>query len=476
MKRYIFLAAAAALCLWQCTTAEVQPLQYAAPEAEFPTDVPDSISISVGDTCTFSVNFTSGEKLTKEWTVNGLLESSTDKLTYIFNDPGTFTVSFKAYNGSGSVQKSYTVTVGDKLEMCLSIGDSTAVSRPEESYLQLYAIVKHGEEVEHSWSVDGVKKSDKAYFNTFFIGKNPAEGSLSYKVEYKGTNPTGDVYTKAFTVNVKDRPLTVKFSDDSKNIFGRLYPELTLSVVEILYGGTGVKHNWYVGDKLVSETESLKYMFPVEGDYTIKYVGTNAAGDKVERTWAAEIAPEALISDFEDGTYDKYFAMAYDSKDTKKQESIKIYNNPLPGGINDSAKCLRFYINTNTGFTYGGFNLLTDNLPFSIKDFDGVRFYAYMKNTNNADITAVYPAVMYGSSTTSGTKLGDNELKGANNKEWRCLEYDIDLSSDGILTILPIQKLNTAKTAPAKASNYRYTAVFLDDIILYKKTSDSSTK
>ncbi len=476
MKHYIIAALAAVLCFWQCTVEEDQPIVYDAPVAEFPAEIPSEISLNVGESYTFSVNFSEGEKLTKEWRVNDHLESSSDRLTYTFNEPGTFTVSFKAYNGTGSVSRSYTVVVGDKLVMHLSVGDSTVVSRLEESYLQLYAIVEHGEEVEHSWSVDGEKMSDKAYFNTFFLGKNPAVGSQSYTVEYKGTNPTGAVYTKAFTVKVKDRPLTVKFSDDSKSIFGRIYPVPELSV-EVLFGASGVVHKWYVDDELVCEGDTFKHMFKKGGDYTVKYLGTNAASDTAERSWTFSISPEALLADFEDGTavsgnlYGDIFQLYDPTSNTLSKEKLSVVDNPVPGS---EGKALRYYINTNTGAN-GGFIVLAEGLKargLDLSEFDGISFKACFRNTKTAK-TSNYVCIVYSDDMTAKTadKQHNNaeEALKADPFEWKTLEYDVDFSQEGTLQIYAINTSKKGKTAS------RYSEVFFDDITLYQK-SDSSVE
>ena len=167
MKTRIISLVTAVLVLWQCSP-EVSPLHHTAPVVNFPLEA-QNITSKVGEPVSFKANVVSGDRLSKAWYVDGVLESSDEEFTYTFFKPGEYEVSFKFSNGAGTVEKSYSVSVSDVLEMHLSVEDSTVVTRVEQSFLKLYAIVDKGSDVVHSWSVDGEKLSDKAFFGTFFL-------------------------------------------------------------------------------------------------------------------------------------------------------------------------------------------------------------------------------------------------------------------------------------------------------------------
>ncbi len=470
MKRYIFLAAAAALCLWQCTVAEVQPLQYAAPVAEFPTDVPATIPLSVGDSYTFSVNFTSGEKLTKEWRVNGLLESSTDKLTYTFNEPGTFTVSFKAYNGSGSVEQSYTVTVDDKLVIRLSVGDSTIINRMEESRLQLYAIVDKGQNVTHSWKVDGVEKGNEAYFDTY-LPKNVSVEGDEHKIDYVGTNAAGTV-SKSFTVKAGNRPLQIDFLEHHKRAF-----TFTVDITaDIQYGGAGAQHKWYLGDQLVSETNEISYLLPSFGTYYVKYNGVNAKGETVEKEWT--IVYDEYLADFNDGEFSDMFQLHNANTTYLKKESLSVIDSPYEG--DKHGKVLKWFNNSDNK-TRGGILLLSDYFTkcgIDLKQFKGIKFEGRLFADKLSDTGRRSPCVAYQTDYTNEyttSKLesirlgtGDSGLpdftpwnyvyKGG----WSLLTYSVDFSQEGTLKIYPTCTVNNTTVVKGY-----YAQVYIDNVVLF---------
>ena len=471
MKRYIFVAAAAALCLWQCTTAEVQPLQYAAPEAEFPTDVPDAISLSVGDTCTFSVNFTSGEKLTKEWKVNDRLESSSDKLTYIFNEPGTFIVSFKAYNGSGSVEKSYTVTVDDDFEMHLSVGDSTEVTRYEDSPLRLYAIVDKGQNVKHSWKVDGVELCTDEYFNAYYFPKNPNEIPTEHTVSYTGSNAKG-TFSRKFKVKVANRPLTVELLEQHKRAF-----TYTVNITaNPIYSTTGVTHKWYLGDELVSETDKITYLLPSFGTYYVKYHAENAKGETVEKELT--IVYDEYLADFNDGEFSDMFQIHNAKSDFLKKESLSVIDSPYEG--DKHGKVLKWFNNSDNK-TRGGILLLSDYFTkcgIDLSKFKGIKFEGRLFGDKITDNGRRSPCVAYQTDyakeyTASKLKsirlgTGDSGLpaytpwnyiyKGG----WSLLTYSVDFSQEGTLKIYPTCTVNTTNTVKGY-----YAQVYIDNVVLF---------
>ena len=473
MKPYIFAAALAALCLCQCTVVEDEPLVYDAPVAEFPSDIPQTISLNAGDSYTFSVNFTVGESLTKEWRVNGVLESSSDELTYQFDEPGEFTVTFRAYNGSGSVAHSYTVKVADKLDITFSVGDSTVVSRMEESYLKLYAIVKHGEDVKHSWSMDGEVKSTDAYFEAY-LPKNVSVSGDERTVTYTGTNALGSL-TRTFTVKSTNRPLQIKFEESFSREFS-----LNLDIsAEVLYGGEGVQHKWYVDDVLVCETEELKYAIAKLGTHSVKYHCVNAKGETVEKEWSFD--HDEYIADFESGSLSDAFQMHNTDASNLKYERLEVVDSPYEG--DGRGKVLKWQIldedgTQNNQKTRGGIIIPNDYLSshgVDLKQFKGIKFRGrldggYLSDTACRSTCVAYQTDYSGEyKNVSSIRLGTGD-SGIARKPWNyvCkslwveLTYDVDFSEDGTLKIYPVCTVN--KTTVVNG----YSAiVYFDDIVLF---------
>ncbi len=478
MKPYIFAAALAALCLCQCTVVEDEPLVYDAPVAEFPSDIPQTISLNAGDSYTFSVNFTVGESLTKEWRVNGVLESSSDKLTYQFDVPGEFTVTFRAYNGSGSVEHSYTVKVSDKLEIGFSVGDSTVVSRMEESYLKLYAIVKHGEDVKHSWSMDGVEKSTEAYFEAY-IPKNVSVSGDEHTVTYTGTNAVGS-FTRTFTVKSTNRPLQVKFDERNSREF-----TYTVNIsAEVLYGGEGVQHKWYVDDALVSEADEVNYVLSKLGTHSVKYYGINAKGETVEKEWSVDY--DEYIADFNAGSFSNAFQIHNTKASNLKYERLEVVDSPYED--DGQGKVLKWQIldkngKQNNQYSRGGIIILNDYLRsngIDIKQFKGIKLRGRLAGDYLGDTACRSTCVAYQTdysveydeeySKVLSIRLGSGNSGLETRKPWNyvCksmwveLTYDVDFSEDGTLKIYPVCTVNTTDTVKGYSAT-----VYFDDIVLF---------
>lgn len=447
MKRYIIAAAASILLMWQCSL-DVEPLKHTAPVVEYGT-AEENISAKVGTPLTFTAEVKSGDRLTKGWYIDGVLESSSDRLTYTFASPGVYTVTYKATNGAGTAEKSYTVTVSDIFEMHLSVGDSTEIVRVELSTLKLYAIVDNGSDVEHSWSVDGVKMGDKAFFGTYYIANTD-----SHEISYEGHNAAGS-YSKTFTLKVDERPLTVSFSETASTISCKKDEQLKIQAT-ILFGGTGAAHKWYVDGVLAGETASFAYNLTTAGTYTISYLCVNAKGEKVEKSWTVNVAArdEAVFEDFESGSYTCF-----------KQGTLAVVDNPHKNDVNSTSKVLKASA-PGTGSTSGYFTMIFSELAKKIpnyKEYKGLMVYVWM------DKGEYYPVMDYG-----GTKHLSNELP-VFNGEWQILEYDFDfgtIDTSKSFQPRPFQVLNSSgkpTNIPAGAATEKNPRVmYFDNFTLYK--------
>ena len=445
MKRNIMTVMAAAVVLCQCAP-DVKPLHHTAPVVKFASDA-ESMTAKVGTPVTFKAEIVSGDRLTKGWYVDEVLESSTDEFTYTFMTPGTYEVKFKASNGAGASEKSWSVSVSDVLEMHLSVGDSAAVTRMEQSTLMLYAIVDKGSDVEHSWSVDGEKMSDKAFFGTYFL-----EDTKSHEVSYEGHNAAGS-FSKTFTVNVDERPLTIQFSSEAATLSSKIGATLNITA-KILFGGTGASHKWYVGDKLVSETSELSYKLAEAGILAVRYECVNAKGEKVERSWTVNVAAreEVIFEDFENGSYTCF-----------KQGTLSVVANPHPSGLNTSSKVLKAEA-PGSGSTSGYFTMINSELSakgIDLKQYKGLKVLVWM------DKGRYWPVMDYKGVGKVLPKDGKPDFTG----EWEVLEYDINFSTNQQMQPRPFQVLDAngkPQNINGAATETNPRVVYFDDFTLYK--------
>ena len=446
MKTRIISLVTAVLVLWQCSP-EVSPLHHTAPVVNFPLEA-QNITAKVGEPVSFKANIVSGDRLSKAWYVDSVLESSDEEFTYTFFKPGKYEVSFKASNGAGSVEKSYSVSVSDILEMHLSVEDSTVVTRVEQSFLKLYAIVDNGSDVVHSWSVDGEKLSDKAFFGTFFL-----KDTQSHEISYTGSNGAGS-FSKKFTVNVNERPLTIQFSEEAATLSSKIGATLTLTA-KVLFGGTGVVHKWYMDSKLVSESTTMSYKFTAAGTVVLRYEGKNAKGEIVERSWTVNVAArdEAIFEDFENGAYTCF-----------KQGTLSVVDNPHPSGLNKSSKVLKVSA-PGTGSTSGYFTMINSEIAkkgIDITKYRGLKVLVWM------DKGKYWPVMDY----KGRGKVLPNDGKPEFTGEWEVLEYSIDFSTNQQLQPRPFQILDgngKPKNIPGGAvteTNPR--VVYFDEFTLFE--------
>lgn len=459
-------AAAAALCLWQCSFEEAQPLSLAAPEVRFITG-DDVITATVGDPVTIETETLSGDRLTKGWYVGDVLVATTDTFTYTFDSPGTYTVKYVVFNGAGSQGKTYTVNVSDVLKMHLSVGDSTEISRKELTTLKLYAIVDRGSDVTYSWSVDGEKKSDKAYFDNFYL----PEANVTHKITFEGRNAVG-TFTKTFDLDVDEQTLSVDFIDQSKRAFTYT---LNLSA-NILFGGKGAVHKWYVGGELVSEKSELSYKFPELGVYNVDYVCTNEKGEKVEKSWTFDY--DEYLADFNYGDFSDIYQIHNAKAAYLKKESLAVVKSPYDGDRHGKVLC--WHIDGNKIKTRGGFILRNEYFAengIDLSQFKGIRFSGRLESTTGKDGRRC-PCVAYQTDYSSEYKsvetirlgVGDGGIDADNiwnyicKSIWVTLKYDVDFSAEGTLKVYPTCWSSNDRTAVVNSySDY----VYIDDIVLY---------
>lgn len=430
--------------LWGCDK-EASPLNHKAPEVTFPVSE-TALTASVGEPVDFKAQIVAGDRLTCGWYIDDRLEASTAAFSYTFTTPGNYNVRFEARNGAGSVGKSYTVTVSDILKMHLSVADSTRISRLQLSYLKVLAVVDAGSGVTHSWSVDGEVLSDKAFFDTFNLPL-----AKVYTVTYTGHNAVGN-YTKTFEVEALERPLQIAFSNTASTISCKQGSTVELTAT-VEFGGTGIVHQWKVGDTVVSSTSAFSYAFTGAGPYTITYHAVNGKGETIDRTWTVNILPSGVL--FE--SFESYTALPSWWTLNENNPGISLATNPKKSGINTSTTVLSDYVQGTTG-TSGYFTLKTSMLlsgkNIDVSKYSKIRFKVYLGKNK------YYPRIDIGG--TKYAPIANPQF----NDEWEILEYHFTFKFDPTKNIVfrPLLQSNGSSIASGAITDTNTRTVYIDDI------------
>ena len=385
--------------------SEVEPLHLTAPKVLFPM-IEENMTVTLGETVVFTAEIDAGDRLTAGWYVDGTMMSSGERLEYVFTEAGTYDVMFEARNGEGVVSKTYRVTVGDILKMHLSVEDSTEIKRLQGTYLRLMAVVDYGSGVTHSWSVDGDVKSDKAYFNSFFM-----PDAVSHKVKYEGRNSVG-TFTKEFTVAVQPRPLFVSFSNNDATLAAEAGTPVEITA-NVEYGEQGLSYVWTADGAVVKEGNEkvsvLSYSFSTEGSHVLAYDASNSKGEKFSKEWLVNVTLPGvyMLDNFEIGTLGGWWIQG-------NSPGISVVDNPDRSGINTSDKVIINQV-AGTGGTSGFFDLnlgkFSSGKDVDFSKFRGMRFKVHLGNNK------YYPRI-----DISGTKypsVKEPEFK----NEWEVLTY-----------------------------------------------------
>ena len=451
-KLFPVILSATALCmLWSCGIEEPQPVQYTAPEVEFtmPSDV---INAKVGDVVSFSARVISGDKVSVGWYINDVLTSSSQAFDYVFEEAGSYRLRFEARNGAGVKSHDYEVNVSDMLRIVLSTGDSSQVVRRQLDYLKVAAIVEYGKDVTHEWSVDGKVLGSEAFFGTVQLTE-----ARTYNVRYRGSNPSGS-FDKSFSVSVTERPLEISFSNNDDIIALLAGRTLTITAT-VLYGAAGLQQKWYLDGEPAGDSSEFSHYFSKGGEYSLLYEAVNAKGETVSRSWKVTVtATGRLFDDFEAEEIGSWFNLG------ENQPGIELVENPLVGGLNTSAQCLRDRVYGSGGtsgyFTMKGPKMLSDG-GFDISEYSGISFLVYLGANN------YYPRVDYG-----GTKYPP-VTQPKFNGEWEVLEYKLpegqtfDNTKNIVFRLMLNADGSNISGGSVEAEEHNRT-VYIDDIEFFK--------
>ena len=295
MKRIIWIQAILLLgltALWSCgDDATETDEQAVVPQITFPVAGTD-LSAYVDDAVRFEAVVESPGPLNCRWYVDEKLVASTASMTYVFKAVGTYAVRFEASNTAGKVEKSYSVAVeGTPLEIEFSKEESDITCLPGEEVLISAKVLAGDKQVVHEWKVGDEVVSSTVDFKYIF------DKMGTYTIAYKGVNADDISVNRTWTVTVDELPLEIGFSNAEATIQSVQGSEVSITAT-VKNGGTGLVHEWKVGDKVVSTTIEFKHTFETAGTFTVAYKGVNGKGETVTRSWTVEVTELPLAIEF----------------------------------------------------------------------------------------------------------------------------------------------------------------------------------
>ena len=295
MKKIIWMQAVLLMgltALWGCGDDDTTGEQPAVmPQVTFPV-TESAVSAYVDDAVRFEAVIESPGPLSCNWFVDGKLMASTASMTYVFRAKGTYDVHFEASNTVGKVEKDYSVTVeGSPLGIEFSNEEETISCLPGEEVLITATVVAGDKDVVHEWKVgDDVVSSTAEFKHTF-------DRMGSYTVTYRGVNADEVSVNREWTVTVDELPLEIEFSVTDATIPCVQGSEVAITAT-VKNGGTGIVHEWKVGDDVASETAEFKRKFDEVGTFTVTYKGKNGKGEEKSSSWTVQVEEKPLEIEF----------------------------------------------------------------------------------------------------------------------------------------------------------------------------------
>ena len=295
MKKIIWMQAVLLMgltALWGCGDDDTTGEQPAVmPQVTFPV-TESAVSAYVDDAVRFEAVIESPGPLSCNWFVDGKLMASTASMTYVFRAKGSYDVHFEASNTVGKVEKDYSVTVeGSPLGIEFSNEEETISCLPGEEVLITATVVAGDKDVVHEWKVGGDVVSSTAEF------KHTFDRMGSYTVTYRGVNADEVSVNREWTVTVDELPLEIEFSVTDATIPCVQGSEVAITAT-VKNGGTGIVHEWKVGDDVASETAEFKRKFDEEGAFTVTYKGKNGKGEEKSSSWTVQVEEKPLEIEF----------------------------------------------------------------------------------------------------------------------------------------------------------------------------------
>lgn len=405
----------------------------------------DQLTATTGEYFVLTATPTPNEKITNEWYVDDVLESTSTVLKCKFSTPGTKKVRYKVRNEAGEFVKDFTVVVTDVLVVNLSIGDVDQIERRQNEELEVIALVSAGVDIKHKWEVDGVVVSTDHILDGFILSE-----SKTYRVKYTAVHAT-QTYMKEFTVKILGLPLNVTFSIMDKTVT-RLTGKMLEIEATVTEGKDGAKHTWMVDGVTVSETDKLAYECIKEGSYDISYHCVSTAGDTFKYEWKLNVIVGSFMLDrFENGFREAMY------KGGPATAVVKVVDNPMKSGLNVSDHVLT----VSKSFLSQQLNVYVKRVNPSVdisgevwnKGFDRVRFLYYNPATVGRMVTWKFNGMDPVLNITPQPEFG----------KWSYVDIELTNVQMNSLTQLNL-RLNDG------TGNSENDIVYIDDIEFYNST------
>lgn len=318
------------------------------PEAEFSFSgqpASDLTVVDVDTTITFTARVTNTDVFSCGWYIDGQKMCNTTALTYFFDTPGSYTMTFHAQNVKGELKKDFALNVnGAPLEVVFSVQDES-IETTINSQVEVSATVVSGDKgTLHQWRVGEDLRSE----TNMFQGKFAVPGE--YQLSYYGINADMMSASRQWLIKVMDLPLAARFfpsANGSSTVAGA-----TLAFTsDVTAGRFGLKHSWSVdGVSCASVDSVMTHYFPSAGEYKVKYTATNDQKDELTNEWTVSVgeykAPKdiegvkssLLYDDFESSEYGP--STFYTGNKVSNVSVLRVVDNPYRTATNSSSKVM----------------------------------------------------------------------------------------------------------------------------------------
>lgn len=438
-------------------------------EVEFSNEEPE-ISCLPGEEVLISAKVVAGDKqVVHEWKVGDDVVSQTADFKYVFAEMGVFTIAYRGVNADDiSVNRTWTVTVDElPLEIGFSNTDATIPCVQGSEVTITAAVENGGTGLVHEWKVgDEVVSSTAEFRHTF-------DAAGTFTIAYKGVNGKGETVTRTWTAVVEELPLEIGFSQTDAVLRCVTGVELAITAT-VVSGGTGLVHEWKLGDEVVSTTAEFRHTFAAAGTYAVSYMGVNAKQERATRTWSVEVSVEApgyMFENFEART-------AVPGHFTGNAGALSIAPNPCVSEVNSGAKTLKDDLSSSSHSTSGYIDMGFAHVPNREK-YRAVRvkvyigrspYYPRLQIALKSGTANKLPSRINGEPFTDKTESGWKKL--IRTDDWNTLTYDLidcgygaeNFGNISTVQFRPLSKFDGKNIDEGAASDTNSRVVYYDEI------------
>ncbi|KKG15832.1 cell surface protein [Methanosarcina sp. 2.H.T.1A.6] len=248
-----------------------------AADGENETIIADFLASKVSGDAPLTVQFedrSSGSPTAWEWDFDsdGNPDSTKQNPSYIFENPGTYTVTLKAGDGttSNSAVKNNYITVKEKTVVPVVVASfNSNVTSGKTPLTVKFRDSSSGGPTSWKWDFNSDEKVDSTVQNpvysyatagTYSVTLTAINGTVKNTIKKINYITAGNGPTASFTASTREgeAPLTVKFTDTST--------------------GSITSRLWEFGDGTTSKDKTPSHTYTTAGTYTVKLTVTNTYG------------------------------------------------------------------------------------------------------------------------------------------------------------------------------------------------------